>query len=52
MYDWGASDLPKRVAKKGGEMILKFKLRGPPREIVFLDRKMAGVFIFLSTLLA
>jgi len=49
-YLWSKSDLPKRVAKKGAEFILAFRLRTPPREVVFLDRKLGGVFIFLSVL--
>lgn len=49
-YDWGASDLPKRVTAKAAQIVWGFKLRTPPREIVFLDRKMGGIFIFLSVL--
>ncbi len=49
-YDWGHSDLPQRVAKKGTEMLLKFKLRAPPKEVIFLDRKLGGAFVFLSVL--
>jgi predicted unusual protein kinase regulating ubiquinone biosynthesis (AarF/ABC1/UbiB family) len=49
-YDWGSSDLPKRAARQAAELALLFKLRPPPREVVFLDRKMGGVFIFLSVL--
>lgn len=49
-YLWGESDLPKRVARKGADLAFVFKLRAPPREIVFLDRKLGGVFIFLSML--
>lgn len=52
LYDWGASDLPSRLAKKGTRVILNFRLRLPPREIVFLDRKMGGIFIFLAVLKA
>jgi predicted unusual protein kinase regulating ubiquinone biosynthesis (AarF/ABC1/UbiB family) len=51
-YRWGESDLPKRAAKKGTELALAFKMRTPPREILFLDRKMGGMFIFLSVLKA
>jgi len=51
-YRWGESDLPKRAAKKGAELVLSFKIRTPPREILFLDRKMGGIFIFLSVLKA
>lgn len=50
VYDWGASDLPKRVALKGAEVIRRFHLRAPPRETVFLDRKLGGTFVFLSAL--
>ena len=49
-YHWELSDLPKRVAKKGGQLALEARLRNPPREIVFLDRKLGGIFIFLSVL--
>jgi predicted unusual protein kinase regulating ubiquinone biosynthesis (AarF/ABC1/UbiB family) len=49
-YRWGESDLPNRIAKQASQMAISFKLRSPPREIVFLDRKLGGMFIFLSTL--
>ncbi len=51
-YDWGASDLPKRLATRGAQVAFQFKLRSPPREIIFLDRKMGGVFVFASVLKA
>lgn len=56
-YDWGTSDLPRRVAMKALElkdvsMKTKVGLRAPPREVVFLDRKMGGIFIFLHVLKA
>lgn len=49
-YDFGGSDLPKRVIEKAAELKRQFVMRPPPREIVFLDRKLAGVFVFLSSL--
>ena len=49
-YDWGASDLPKRVTSAVAKIATSYKLRAPPRELVFLDRKLGGVFIFLSVL--
>ncbi len=49
-YDWGSSDLAKRAARKGAQFAFAFKLRPPPREVVFLDRKIGGVFVFLSVL--
>lgn len=52
IYDWGNSDLPQRLTKKVFQMIQKFELRPPPREILFLDRKTGGVFIFLKVLRA
>lgn len=52
VYDWGDTDLPKRITKMVAEVILEFKVRTPPREVVFLDRKTTGVFIFVSILKA
>ena len=49
-YDWGVSRLPSRVLEKGRELILGFRLRTPPRELVFLDRKLGGVFTVLAKL--
>ncbi len=49
-FNWKENDLPKRVSKITWEIFRKFPLRTPPREVVFLDRKMAGIFIFLSVL--
>ena len=49
VFDWKTNDLPKRVFK-GVFQFKKFDLRAPPQELVFLDRKTAGVFMFLSTL--
>jgi len=49
-YDWGSSDLPKRVVKVASDIVWGFRMRVPPREVVFLDRKMGGVFVVLSVL--
>lgn len=51
-YDWSNTDLPKRITKMVAEVIMEFKVRTPPKEVVFLDRKTTGVFIFLSILKA
>lgn len=51
-YDFGGSDLPSRVAKLASKSLGALGLRAPPRESLFLDRKLAGVFIFMSTLKA
>lgn len=49
-YDWKNTDLPQRLTKKAFQMIQDFHLRPPPQEVLFLDRKTGGVFIFLSVL--
>lgn len=48
-YHWKANDLPNRVVKKAIQF-KNFDLRSPPQDILFLDRKTGGVFIFLSVL--
>lgn len=52
LYDWKETDLPQRLSKKIFQMMREFKVRTPPKEIIFLDRKTGGVFIFLSVLKA
>lgn len=49
-YRWGQSRLPMRVANLGARNALSRYFRVPPREIVFLHRRLAGVFIMLATL--
>jgi predicted unusual protein kinase regulating ubiquinone biosynthesis (AarF/ABC1/UbiB family) len=49
-YDWGASDLPQRATERIARNAMTRHFRIPPREIVFLHRRMAGVFILLATL--
>ena len=51
-YLWGASDLPMRVANIAARNALSRSFRVPPREIVFLHRRLAGVFVMLATLSA
>ncbi len=48
-YHWKQNDLPARVVKKAYQF-KNFDLRSPPKDILFLDRKTGGVFIFLSVL--
>ncbi|MEK6805307.1 MAG: AarF/ABC1/UbiB kinase family protein [Pseudomonadota bacterium] len=52
VYDWGRSDLPQRAASSVARNALSRYFRLPPREIVFLHRRLAGVFILLATLRA
>ncbi len=49
-YNWGESDLPTRVLDQAKGVITKFRLRTPPKELLFLDRKLGGTFTFLSVL--
>lgn len=49
-YQWGESDLPSRITRKAADYALSFKFRPPPREVIFLDRKIGGVFIVLQKL--
>ncbi|HEU0195945.1 MAG TPA: AarF/ABC1/UbiB kinase family protein [Nevskiaceae bacterium] len=51
-YRWGPSDLPMRVGNEAGRNALSRYFRIPPREIVFLHRRLAGVFIICSVLRA
>ena len=50
-YNWKQTDLPGRVVKKAWQF-KNFDLRAPPKDILFIDRKTGGVFIFLSVLRA
>jgi predicted unusual protein kinase regulating ubiquinone biosynthesis (AarF/ABC1/UbiB family) len=49
-YDWGGSDLPRRVGEKIARNALTRYFRIPPREIVFLHRRLAGVYFLLAAL--
>lgn len=49
-YIWSRSDLPTRLSSMAARYAFSFRLRPPPREIIFLDRKIGGVFIVLKTL--
>ncbi len=49
-YCWGESDLPMRAGRVAAVSALTRHFRLPPREIVFLHRRLAGVFIMLATL--
>lgn len=51
-YRFGGADLPMRVSQTAAKSALSLSFRVPPREIVFLHRRIAGVFIALATLSA
>jgi len=52
LYRFADSDLPMRVSQIAARNALSFAFRLPPREIVFLHRRLGGVFIALATLAA
>ncbi|HKY90853.1 MAG TPA: AarF/ABC1/UbiB kinase family protein [Nevskiaceae bacterium] len=51
-YKWGESDLPMRAGQVAAKNAFSKYFRVPPREIVFLHRRLSGVFIMLATLRA
>ncbi len=51
-YDWKNTDLPQRLSKKIFQILRSHAWRTPPKELIFLDRKTGGVFIFLGVLRA
>lgn len=49
-YCWGRSDLPTRVALFGANAALTRHFHMPPKEFVFMIRKLVGVYTFISVL--
>lgn len=49
-YDWRGSDLPNRVARRAAKAAFSPYFELPPREFVFLNRKLIGVYTFISVL--
>ncbi|HQR72357.1 MAG TPA: AarF/ABC1/UbiB kinase family protein [Burkholderiaceae bacterium] len=51
VYDYGASDLPKRARELGLDLAFKRGLlRMPPSDTMFLHRKLIGIFLLLARL--
>lgn len=51
-YRWKQSDLPNRVARQATRSAISRYFRVPPREFIFLNRKLVGVYTFISVLCA
>ena len=49
-YCWKGSDLPARIAKRATLSALSRYFKIPPKEFVFLNRKLVGVYTFISVL--
>jgi predicted unusual protein kinase regulating ubiquinone biosynthesis (AarF/ABC1/UbiB family) len=50
IYEWGRTGLAKRVADRVKNLLIELGVRRPPTELVFLDRKIGGVFTILQKL--
>jgi len=49
-YCWRDSDLPTRIAKRAAKSAINRYFKIPPKEFVFLNRKLVGVYTFISVL--
>lgn len=49
-YLWGQTDVIDRLTELAKNAVFTFKLRTPPREAIFLDRKMIGMYTFMTQL--
>ncbi|MCG8609177.1 MAG: AarF/ABC1/UbiB kinase family protein [Pseudomonadales bacterium] len=49
-YRWKGSDLPTRIAKRAALSAVNRYFKIPPKEFVFLNRKLVGVYTFISVL--
>ncbi|PAV26063.1 ABC1 kinase family protein [Tamilnaduibacter salinus] len=51
-YRWKQSDLPSRVARQAARSAISRYFRIPPKEFVFLNRKLIGVYTLIAVLKA
>jgi len=49
-YCWTKSNLPTRIAKRAAKSAISRYFKVPPKEFVFLNRKLVGVYTFISVL--
>ena len=49
-YEWGRTNLAQRTAEKVKKILFEQGIRRPPQELIFLDRKIGGVFTILQKL--
>lgn len=50
VYMWGRTQLAQRAADKVKNLLYEQGIRRPPQELIFLDRKIGGVFTILQKL--
>jgi predicted unusual protein kinase regulating ubiquinone biosynthesis (AarF/ABC1/UbiB family) len=51
-YCWKDSDLPRRIVKKARNSAFSHHFSVPPKEIIFINRKLVGVYTMLAVLAA
>lgn len=49
-YCWKKSNLPTRIARRAAKSAISRYFKVPPKEFVFLNRKLVGVYTFISVL--
>lgn len=49
-YSWKKSNLPTRIARRAAMSAISRYFKVPPKEFVFLNRKLVGVYTFISVL--
>jgi predicted unusual protein kinase regulating ubiquinone biosynthesis (AarF/ABC1/UbiB family) len=49
-YCWGKSDLPNRIMNRAGRNALSVHFDVPPKEFIFLARKLLGAYTFLHVI--
>src|SRR5690606_24732622 len=49
-YRWGKSDLPSRLVARAGRNALSVHFDVPPKEFIFLARKLLGAYTFLHVI--
>lgn len=49
-YKWGETKLLDKLTELAKDALFTFRLRPPPREAIFLDRKMVGTYTILTKL--
>lgn len=47
-YNWGDSIITDQVLKIFPKLLREFKVKSPPQDIIFIDRKIGGVFFILK----
>lgn len=49
-FDWQKTDIVNRFSDKAKDAVFAFKLRPPPREMIFINRKLMGTYFIVRKL--